>query len=103
MVSLDDAVIARMKTHGHTFEVYVDPDLALSFKEGEEADIKDVLAVEDVFKDASAGDRASEEVMKEVFESSDPLVVAAQILRKGELHLTTDQKRRSRNELLDGH
>ncbi|MDD5111069.1 MAG: ribosome assembly factor SBDS [Candidatus Altiarchaeota archaeon] len=93
MVSLDDAVIAVLKTFGHTFEIYVDPDLALRYKEGEKVGLKDVLAVEDVFKDAKAGDRASEESLKKVFNSSDVAVIADAILKKGELHLTTEQKR----------
>lgn len=94
MVSLDDAVIASLKTHGHTFEIYVDPDLALSYKEGGVVDLKDVLAVEEVFKDAKAGDRASEEAMKKVFNTTDAKEAASTILKTGELHLTTDQKRR---------
>ena len=94
MVSLDDAVIARLKTHGHTLEIYVDPDLALSYKEGEKVELKDVLAVEEIFKDAKAGDRASEDVMKDGFKTTNVLELADIILRKGELHLTTEQKRK---------
>jgi len=94
MVSLDDAVIARLKTHGLDFEIYVDPDLALSYKEGEQVDLKDVLAVEDIFKDAKAGDRASEESMSKVFHTTDVKQVADAILTKGELHLTTEQKKK---------
>lgn len=93
MVSLDDAVIARLKTHGQDFEIYVDPDLALSYKEGEQVDLKDVLAVEGIFKDAKAGDRASEESMKKIFNTVEVKEVADIILKKGELHLTTEQKK----------
>jgi ribosome maturation protein SDO1 len=93
MVSLDDAVIARLKTHGLNFEIYVDPDLALSYKEGEQVDLKDVLAAECIFKDASAGDRAAEESMKKAFGTTDLNAVADVILKKGELHLTTEQKK----------
>lgn len=94
MVSLDDAVIATLKTHGHSFEIYVDPDLALSYKEGGDVEIKDVLAVEEVFKDAKAGDRASEDIIKKVFNTTDAKAAASVILKTGELHLTTDQKRK---------
>lgn len=34
MVRLDDAVPARLKAHGTTFEVLVDPDGALALKRG---------------------------------------------------------------------
>ena len=94
MVSLDKAVIARYKTHCHNFEVYVDPDKSLDFKGGAELKISEVVAVENVFKDAGAADKASEDVMKEVFGTSDPLKVAEEIIKKGEIHLTTDQRKR---------
>jgi ribosome maturation protein SDO1 len=94
MVSLDEAVVIRLKTHGHNFEILVDPDLALEFKSGEKVDLSSVLAAEHVFKDAGAGDKASEEVMKNVFGTSDERVVAVEVIKKGELHLTTEQKRR---------
>ena len=35
MISLDEAVTARLESHGERFEVLVDPDAALSIKRGE--------------------------------------------------------------------
>ena len=63
MVTLEDAVIARLEYYGEHFEILVDPDLASDFKRGEDIKIEDVLAVEEVFKDARKGDKASEEAM----------------------------------------
>ena len=54
MASLDDAVIARLKTHGETFEIFVDPDLALKHKEGASVNFNELLAAEYIFRDASA-------------------------------------------------
>ncbi|MFC2154403.1 ribosome assembly factor SBDS, partial [Candidatus Altiarchaeota archaeon] len=42
--------------------------------------------------------QASEEVMQEVFETKDALEAAKQVVAKGELHLTTDQRRRMQEE-----
>lgn len=98
MVSLDEAVIARIKKHGHTFEIYVDPDLALAYRTGEELDVGKILAVENLFKDASAGDKAGEENVVEAFGSADVKAAAAEILKKGELHLTTEQRKRLLDE-----
>jgi len=53
MVRLDDAVPARLKTHGTTFEVLVDPDGALALKRGDSVNLEEILAVEDVFENAS--------------------------------------------------
>jgi ribosome maturation protein Sdo1 len=35
-ISVDKAVIARLRTHGETFEILVDPYLARDFKEGKD-------------------------------------------------------------------
>ena len=94
MVSLDEAVILRLKTHGENYELYVDADKALEYKGGGEVSPEDVLAVEHVFKDAKTGEKASEEHLKELFKVGDIRDAIREILLKGELHLTTEQKRR---------
>ncbi|MCK9152064.1 ribosome assembly factor SBDS [Methanobacterium alcaliphilum] len=93
MVNLEDAVIARLESHGERFEILVDPDLSAEFKKGSEIDIESVLAVEEVFKDAKKGDKASEEGMNKVFQSTDHLEVAAAIIMKGQIQLTAQQRR----------
>lgn len=65
MVSIEDAVIARFESHGERFEILVDPDLALEFrKTPEKYDIEDIIAVEEIFKDAKKGEKASEKRWK---------------------------------------
>ncbi|MFQ5815148.1 MAG: ribosome assembly factor SBDS [Candidatus Hydrothermarchaeaceae archaeon] len=91
---MEEAVIARLETHGEHYEVLVDPDLALGFKRGKDIDISSVLAVETIFKDAKKGDRASEEHMTKIFANPDPMEIAKQIIKKGEIQLTTEQRRR---------
>lgn len=98
MVTLEDAVIARLEYYGQRFEVLVDPDLASDFKKGEKVQIEDILAVEEVFKDAKKGDRASEEAMNKAFDTADPLQAAAAIIRKGQVQLTAQQRREMQEE-----
>jgi len=98
MVTLEDAVIARLEYYGERFEVLVDPDLASDFKRGEKVQIEDILAVEEVFKDAKKGDRASEEAMNKAFDTADPLQAAAAIIRKGHVQLTAQQRREMQEE-----
>jgi ribosome maturation protein SDO1 len=93
MVSLDDAVIARLKTHGEVFEILVDPDLALKYKEGENVNINELLAINNIFKDAKAGDKASEQLMSKIFGTTDVLSIVDRILKKGEVHLTIEQRK----------
>ncbi|MBN1390847.1 MAG: ribosome assembly factor SBDS [Candidatus Thermoplasmatota archaeon] len=99
MVSLDDAVIARLDRHGERFEIFVDPELASDFRDEEKRpELSEVLAVEEVFKDAHKGDRASSEQLIDAFGTSDVLKVAVIILEKGEIQLTTEQRKRMQEE-----
>lgn len=98
MINLDNAVIAKLKTYGENFEVLVDPDLALKYKRGEIDDVKEVLASEFIFKDARKADKASIENIKKIFKTTDLMAVAEQIIKKGEIELTTEQKRRMLEE-----
>jgi ribosome maturation protein SDO1 len=93
MVRLDDAVPARLKTHGTTFEVLVDPDGALALKRGESVNLEDILAVEDVFENASRGDRSPEEDLQKAFGTKEVLSIAKTIIKKGDISLTADQRR----------
>lgn len=89
--------IASLKKGGQNFEIDVDFEAAIRFKEGK-ADIKDALKTEQIFSDAKKGMLASETQMEQLFETSDPLEVAKIILEKGELPLTADYKNRLREE-----
>jgi ribosome maturation protein SDO1 len=93
MVRLEDAVPARLKTHGTTFEVLVDPDGALALRRGDSVNIEAILAVEDVFENASRGDRSAEEDLIKAFETTDVAIIAEKIIRKGEISLTAEQRK----------
>jgi ribosome maturation protein SDO1 len=106
MISLDEAVTARLESHGQRFEVLVDPDAALAIKRGEfDGDLEDVVAAEDVFEDASSGDRPPETSLEEVFETTDPLEIIPEVIRRGEIQITAEQRRemqdRKHNQLVN--
>ncbi|MBU4374712.1 MAG: ribosome assembly factor SBDS [Euryarchaeota archaeon] len=98
MVALDESIIARLKTHGKTFEVFVEPDGALAFKRGDDVKLENILAVEDVFSDAKNGDRPAEQDVINAFGTTDVIKIAEKIIREGELHLTTEQKKKMLDE-----
>ncbi len=94
MISLDEAVTARLESHGERFEVLVDPDAALAISRGEfEGDLEDVIAAEDVFEDASRGDRPPENALEEVFGTTDPLEIIPEVIKRGEIQITAEQRR----------
>ncbi len=97
MVSLDDAVIARLDTSGERFEVLVDPIMVWKIRNkeelGENFDILEYLAIDTVFKDSNKGIRASTESMMKTFKSTEIQNVAMEIINRGEIQLTTDQRK----------
>ncbi len=94
MISLDEAVTARLESHGQRFEVLVDPDAALEIKREEfDGELEDVIAAEDVFEDASSGDRPPEDSLEEVFGTTDPLDVIPEVIQRGEIQITAEQRR----------
>jgi len=94
MIPLEEAVTARLESHGERFEVLVDPDAALEIKRGEfDGDLEDVIAAEDVFENASRGDRPAETALEEVFETTDPLEIIPEVIEDGEIQITAEQRR----------
>ncbi len=93
MVDIEDAIIARLESHGESFEVLIDPKVVNHLREGREVELIDYMVVDEVFRNARKGTRASDEKIKEVFGTNDPIEVAKQIILKGEVQLTTLQRR----------
>jgi ribosome maturation protein SDO1 len=80
--------------NGDKFELLVKPDPALEYKMGKRTDISSVLVSDEIYSDANKGSRASSEKMMKHFKTTDSADVAKQILARGELNLTTDQRRK---------
>jgi ribosome maturation protein SDO1 len=93
MVSLEEAVIARLQIGGRKFEILVDPERALSFRRGAPMAIENVLATPFVFRDVRAAERVAEHELKVTFGTTDVNLIAQKILREGEIQLTTEQRR----------
>jgi ribosome maturation protein SDO1 len=98
MVRLEDAVIARLESHGHRFEILVDPEAVDRVRDGTIEDVTAYMVVDEIFKDAHKGERASEETLKEVFGTTDVNEIAKQIIKKGQVQLTTEQRRKMLEE-----
>ena len=86
-------VIARVEKAGEKFEVLVKPEAVQKIRDGKEVDLLRELAIDEIFRDAHKGSKASEEKMAEFFGTTDPLAVAKQIIQRGEIQLTTEQRR----------
>ena len=86
--------IVRLSSGGEHFEILVHPDPALDFKFGRNVEISQIVAVDEVYSDANKGLRVPAEKLAKIFKTTNFLQIAEVILRKGDLNLTTDQRRR---------
>lgn len=98
MVTLDEAVTAKLDKHGAEFQILVDPEIALKFKEDKGVgplDLDELLAAPNVFiGPARDGDKAANDELLKSFGTTDLTECVKTILLKGDLQLTTDQRRR---------
>ncbi len=105
MVSLDDAVIARLKKGEDRFEILVDPYLAADLLDGKEIDILHILAIDTVFNDSKKGTHASSESLQTVFGTNNIAEIATKIIKKGDIQLTTEQRskmqRNKKNRIIE--
>lgn len=84
--------LAKLKKGGETFEIVIDPDLAIQYKQKKLENIREVLKAEEIFADAKKGIHASEEHMQAVFSTTKALEVAKKILDEGEIQLTKEHR-----------
>jgi len=97
---MDTSDAIKVKYKGsQEFEILVEPELAKEAKlEGKNHDINRLLFVQEVFLDAGKGDRASAEDLEEEFGTRQVLNAAEEIFEKGEMQLTTDQRKEIRED-----
>lgn len=76
------------------FEILVKPDLALEYKLGKRNDLSSILISDEIYSDANKGSRVSDDKLKKHFKTTNSTEIIKQILTKGELNLTTDQRRK---------
>ncbi len=84
---------ARISKSGEKFEILVKPEPALDYKMGKPIGLSQFLVIEEIYSDAGKGTRASAEKLQTAFGTTDPVKVAEEIMRHGELQLTTEQRR----------
>ena len=89
----DKYTTARITKNGEKFEILVKPDPALSYKMGKPTPISQMLVIDEIYADASKGTHASDEKLQKAFGTTDPAAVAEDIMKHGELQLTTEQRR----------
>jgi|SRR3989344_222422 len=98
MVTVDEAIIAKIVKDGKHFEILVDADIAYDLREGRTVSLSRMLAVNGVFKDAKKADKAVPSEVLKAFGTDDIEKVAESIVKHGEIQLTTEFRRRKVEE-----
>ena len=91
---MTDVTVVRYSHEGEKFEILVKPDPALDYKLGKKKDLSGVLVSDDVYTDSGKGTKPSSEKLSKAFNTEDQTEIAKIILQKGDLNLTTDQRRK---------
>ena len=91
---MTDVTIVRYSYEGEKFEILVKPDPALNYKLGKKKDISAVLVSDDIYTDSGKGTKPSTEKLLNTFKTEDLTEIAQIIMQKGDLNLTTDQRRK---------
>ena len=87
-----------MVIEGQHFEILVNPDAALSFKQGKNVEPSQVIVMDEVYADSNKGLRVGAEKLRKYFNTDDEALAALEVLKRGELNLTQEQRRRLTEE-----
>ncbi len=90
--------LARLKKEGKTFEIVINPNLAFEYLEGKSISVKEILKAEEIFYDAKKGLKISETDLKNYFHTDEILKAAEEIIKKGEVQLTEEERKKIRKE-----
>lgn len=93
-----EVTVVRYSFEGEKFEILVKPDPALEYKLGRKKDISSVLVSDEIYTDSGKGTKPPTEKLLRAFKTEDPAEIARQILQRGDLNLTTDQRRKMVDE-----
>ena len=95
---VDKVTVIRYTFEGEKFEILVKPDPALEYRLGKRKDISSILVSDEIYSNSNKGTRASTEKLQKAFKTTDQTAIIEIIVQKGDLNLTTDQRRKMTSE-----
>ena len=91
---LTNVAVVRLKKASKRFEIACYPNTVISWREGAQTDIGEVLQVRNVFMNVSKGIAAKKNELMDAFGTSDIDAVCRVILEKGELQVGEKERQR---------
>jgi ribosome maturation protein SDO1 len=91
-VRLTNVAVVRLHKRGKRFEIACYRNKVLSWRNKLESNIKEVLQIDTVFTNVSKGMLANTKDLMDAFGSTDQMAVCQEILDKGELQVTEQER-----------
>ncbi len=91
-VRLTNVAVVRLKRKGKRFELACYKNKVLSWREGNEEDMDEVLQTENIFTNVSKGVLAKNKDLKDCFKTEDKKKILLEILSKGELQVSERER-----------
>ena len=91
---MDKVTVVKYSFENEKFEILVKPDPAFDYKLGKISEISKILVSDEIYTDSGKGKRASSELLLKVFKTDDSTQIAEIMMKKGDLNLTTEQRKK---------
>eukprot|EP00920_Eleutheroschizon_duboscqi_P039973 GHVT01095873.1.p1 GENE.GHVT01095873.1~~GHVT01095873.1.p1 ORF type:complete len:739 (-),score=166.92 GHVT01095873.1:164-2176(-) len=91
-VRLTNVAVVRLLSHGRRFEIACYKNKVLNWRDGLEVDLSEVLQSVAVFHNVSKGEFVKKEALIEAFGTNDQEHVCREILNKGELQISSQER-----------
>ncbi|MBC8250442.1 MAG: ribosome assembly factor SBDS [Candidatus Nitrosopelagicus sp.] len=91
---MDKVTVVKYSYASEKFEILVKSDPAFDYKLGKISEISKILVSDEIYTDSGKGTRASNELLVKVFKTEDTIKIAEIMVQKGELNLTTEQRKK---------
>lgn len=91
-VRLTNVAVVRLKRKGKRFELACYKNKVVSWREGNEKDLDEVLQTSSIFTNVSKGVLANKKDLRDAFKTEDDTEIILQILRRGELQVSERER-----------
>ena len=91
---MDKVTVVKYSYETEKFEILVKPDPAFDYKLGKIYEISKILVSDEIYTNSGKGTRASNGLLLKVFNTDDTTKIAEIMMQKGELNLTTEQRKK---------
>lgn len=91
-------IVVKYTHDKEVFEIIVDSELAYEYLSGKRTDPMGILESDEIWRDSNKGIRQSQDKIKKAFGTTDLPNVVAQIMKKGNVPLTTEHRNKMADE-----